>query len=250
MAEVVTASIAAGKRYSMRLPNGTEPVVSSYMGVSASEARTRGLQLEPGDSPIAWPVAYLVEQPPHSAIPGHFHRADQFQIFVRCGGTFGKRQITPCVHYAGAFTPYASITAGSEPLLYFTLRTGFDPGANWMPEQRDMLKAAGKPMHHGLGALQDCSGFAREPQAIEILPTEPDGAGAWQYYVPAGTSATGPTPGGGRGQFAVVMSGECRLNESPADEFAIAFVRPDEPPITIQAGRADVCVVVVQFGRK
>ena len=109
--------------------------------------------LEPGDGPEAVPVGYLVQQAPHSQVPGHFHQADEFQIFVDAAGSFGTKAIKPCLHYAGGFTPYPPIVAGGTELRYFTMRVAPDPGAMVMPDKKEMLKAAKRAYRHHLVEL-------------------------------------------------------------------------------------------------
>ena len=56
------------------------------------------LQTEPAQG-LPSPLVYLVEQPPRSVLPTHFHRQNQFQVFVGGGGMFGPRPIIPGVDH-------------------------------------------------------------------------------------------------------------------------------------------------------
>jgi hypothetical protein len=86
------------------------------------------------------PQSYLIKQLPNITNPTHFHIQNQFQVFVGGSGSFGRHPIEPyIVHYAGAYTGYGPIVASTEGLNYLTLRARRDPGAKFLPEQRDLF---------------------------------------------------------------------------------------------------------------
>src|SRR3546814_10655345 len=59
--------------------------------------------MENGRDPDESPTVFMIEQPPDSTIPKHFHRHNQFQLFVAGGGKIGGHGIVPItIHYAGA----------------------------------------------------------------------------------------------------------------------------------------------------
>lgn len=61
------------------------------------------------------PQGFLVEQPPHSVTPPHFHEVNQFQVFGGGGCKIGKHDAAPIsVHYANGHTPYGPISAGED----------------------------------------------------------------------------------------------------------------------------------------
>ena len=77
--------------------------------------------LETPDNPTLSPTAFLVEQPPNTTLVPHFHKNNQFQLFVDGSGTIGRHPIGPVtVHYAGAFTGYGPLVSGSNGIKYFT----------------------------------------------------------------------------------------------------------------------------------
>src|SRR5262249_20844030 len=88
------------------------------------------------------PQVFLVHCFPGYLIKPHFHRVDQYQVFVRGRARIGKHEVRPVyLHYTDAYTPYGPITFDdSEPASMFTIRGRPDPGANYMPESRDQLK--------------------------------------------------------------------------------------------------------------
>ena len=46
--------------------------------------------MDSGDDPELSPTVYLVEQGPNISLRTHFHRNNQFQLFVRGEGSIGK----------------------------------------------------------------------------------------------------------------------------------------------------------------
>ena len=63
--------------------------------------------MESGADPELSPTVALIEQPPHSVLVPHFHRQNQFQLFVEGSGSIGPSALSPLsIHYAGAYTGY------------------------------------------------------------------------------------------------------------------------------------------------
>jgi hypothetical protein len=248
---------AGQRRFHHRLPNGTDTWLSTYIGLNTAEKRATGRADEaaPAGDGELYPVAYLVEQAPGSLIIGHYHRADQFQVFVGGEGNFGRKALSGVsVHYAGAFTPYAPITAGSGPLEYFTLRNGWDPGARWMPQFRDELKAQrDRPPHDALGlvAMPPVTGSHTSDVAVQaVIAPAASGMGAWAYTMPAGAGVEGPDPATGRGQYWLIVQGSCTVREGRTlGARGLLFVPPDEKAMHVTADEDDTLVLVMQFGR-
>jgi hypothetical protein len=248
---------AGRRRFHHRLPNGTDTWLSGYIGLNPAERRATGRADEPapaGDGDL-YPVAYLVEQAPQSLIIGHYHRADQFQVFVAGEGSFGRKPLSGIsVHYAGAFTPYAPITSGDGTLEYFTLRNGWDPGARWMPQFRDELKAQRDRLpHDALGpvAMPAASVQPAGDVAVQqVIAPEASGMGAWAYTMPAGGSVEGPDPGSGRGQYWLVLQGRCTARGGQTLAACdLLFVPPDETAVQITADADSTVVLAMQFAR-
>ena len=58
--------------------------------------------METGSDPLLSPTVFLAEQPPDCEPLPHFHRQNQFQLFVEGSGLIGKEQIRPMtIHSAG-----------------------------------------------------------------------------------------------------------------------------------------------------
>ena len=65
----------------------------------------KGEWMESGDDPLLSPTVALIEQPSDFEFMPHFHRQNQFQVFVDGSGSLGRQTLAPVVvHYAGAFT--------------------------------------------------------------------------------------------------------------------------------------------------
>lgn len=250
MVTVVSAKDAMTRRFRTPLPGGAVAWVNSYLGTSASEARARGLRPEAPRDAAPSPVAYLVEQPSRVTVPGHYHQADQFQVFVGGEGTFGNKPIEGIgVHYAAAFTPYAAIAAADGTLEYFTLRTRFDPGPQWMPESREALRAARRSPRAALCAVPSDDGerHARTSDVRTLIAPDGTGLGVWLHVLPEGATTTGPDPGVGGGQFVLILRGDCELDHLQASTRAVAFVVPTDPPVSLRGGAGGARVLLMQF---
>lgn len=259
MTSVVTLEQARHERHHYRLPNGTDTWLSSYVGVNSVERRSKGL---PSRTPEAFPpplepIAFLVEQGANSMIPGHYHQADQFQVFISGEGKFGIKPIEGLtVHYAMAFTPYAPIHADSTGIEYYTLRNGWDPGARWMPEHREALKGRTKSYRHGLGLIPALIGDAQGPTHIEgvlaqtVVPAEEDGLMSTLFQTTGVAPITGPAPVNGRGQYWLVLRGKCQINQQEAIEQSLIFVAPNEPAPSIIADKEGVAILCMQFPKR
>jgi hypothetical protein len=194
-----------------------------------------------------YPMAFLVEQPPGSVVQGHYHQADQFQVVVAGGGKLGKHGVAPItVHYTNAHTPYGPIAAGEEGLSYFTLRNGYDPGAQYMPAAAKALKAvaARDPWQVTTERAQPLPRNAATTE--ELLPARADGLGAWRHVLPAGAAFTGPAPGEGMGQFWLVVAGEF----AGLPPLSLVFVAPEEAAYAGRAGAEGAEVLVLQYPRR
>ena len=88
--------------------------------------------MECGDDPKLSPTAFLVEQPPDYALAPHFHRENQFQLFVEGSGTIGRDALgAVTVHYAGAYTGYGPLLSPGA-LARTEEQTLIEPGADGM----------------------------------------------------------------------------------------------------------------------
>jgi hypothetical protein len=222
---------------------------TQFMG----EDRHKGERPDPG-APA--PIAYLVEQGPHTQLRAHFHEVDQFQIFVNGAGHIGAREASPGLgHFVGPYSAYGPIVAGDPGLAYMTLRNAFDPGAQWLPEhldevrphrdsRREVVFQAAPPVNdEALGALD-------ETRMVPLVERQPDGLAAWSCLVPAGQQTAGPEPAAGGGQYWLVLAGQLLDDtEGPLNRLSMAFVRPEDGPYVARAGSGGLHVLVLQFPR-
>jgi hypothetical protein len=107
----------------------------------------KGEWMETGEDPRLSPTVFLAEQPPDYSLATHFHRQNQFQLFVAGSATLGREQVAPVtVHYAGAFTGYGPLLSGPQGLQYFTVRPVFDTGI--IPATQAREKMVRGPKRH------------------------------------------------------------------------------------------------------
>jgi hypothetical protein len=202
---------------------------------------------------VFYPAAYRVNQLPGSEAMAHYHRVDQFQVFVYGAGTFGKAPVRPFrLEYAGAYTPYGPIRAGDRGVSYLTLRHEWDEGQNYMPASREALKASGRKPRALMSAEIDVNAGPplaelAKPSREELIAPQPDGLGAWRYRVPPGGSVVGPDPARGYGQYWIPLAGEDAAGAEPLPALSCVFLSADEPARTAVAGPAGLDVLVAQF---
>ncbi len=186
--------------------------------------------LPPDEKPPAddalHPMAFLVEKGPGAVTRPHFHQADQFQVVVAGRGMLGDHEFSDgAVHYTDAYSAYGPIVAGKSGIWWFTLRNRWDPGARYMPAEREVLNAARDRHQHWelttevmpaalLGELCEATAVSCRP----LLEAE-DGLAGWRYRIPSKrkmgwrAGATGyrlaPRLPGARREPAVANSGWC-----------------------------------------
>jgi hypothetical protein len=230
--------------------NGYDYVLSEYVGA----APVRGRYVEGNEvNDNSLPQGFLVEQPPGSVTPPHFHEVNQFQVFVAGSGKFGKKDAAPLtVHYAGGHTPYGPIAAGPQGVSYFTLRAAWDPGAKYMPKSRDLLKPV--PRRHRLMpqmSLRDSGSRARLDRAMveTIHAPEADGLAAYLVTAPAAGVVECPSPETGGGQYHVVVGGSLVRDGRDMPVLSCFFVTRDEPAAMARGGAEGLEMLVLQFPR-
>jgi hypothetical protein len=210
---------------------------------------------EKPDLTEASPIAYLVEQGPRHELRAHFHEADQFQIFVNGNGRIGGHGAAPGMgHFVGPFSGYGPIVGGEEGVAYMTLRNAWDPGAQFLPESLERIRAKRTSRREVTfqvpAPVDDIElGALREMSVLPLIVPQPDGLTASSYVLQPGACATGPDAAEGGGQFWLVMAGQMLDPEQgrPLQRLSMAFVRPDDPPYVAKAGLGGLHVVLLQF---
>lgn len=218
--------------------------------------------LPPGQQPpaedVLHPMAFLVEKHPGAVTRPHFHQADQFQVVVAGRGMLGNDEFSDgAVHYTDAYSAYGPIVAGKSGIWWFTLRNRWDPGARYMPDEREALHAARDRYQHGEVATQPqpsaLLGELRELAAISCRPllAGEDGLAGWRYRIPPRTAISGPAPSAGGGQFWLVLAGDVTIaGGAPLPANSCLFVGPEEPALASAAGPVGAELLCLQFRRR
>lgn len=227
-----------------------------FLGVN----RYHRKESDPTPDPDAiYPVAFLVEKEPGAIIHPHFHATEQFQVVVSGACKFGVHDVDGvAVHYTGPYSSYGPITATEKGLAFFTLRNGYDQGAQYMPAERMSLREGRRRWQHR-EATAEVPGVMSEAElgaldairSASVLAQEQDGVGAWRHCLPPGASLAGPDPATGGGQFWLVLAGSLKVTEpEPLAPKSCVFVPPDEVGVTVVAGAAGADILCMQFPRR
>ncbi len=218
--------------------------------------------LRPDEQPPAedalHPMAFLVEKVPGAVTRAHFHQADQFQVVVAGGGMLGDHEFGDgAVHYTDAYSAYGPIVAGKSGIWWFTLRNRWDPGARYMPDEREVLNAARDRHQHWELTMQAApAALLGELCAATTISCRPvleaeDGLAGWRYRIPPRTAIAGPPPGVGGGQFWLVLTGDIVIDGGdPLPANSCIFVGPQEPAFNAHSGCVGAELLCLQFRRR
>ena len=187
----------------------------------------KGEWMESGEDSLHSPTVFLAEQPPNCELTPHFHRQNQFQLFVEGEGSIGQERIGPVtVHYAGAYTGYGPILSGDAWLKYFTIRsifdTGLTPTAEWREKmirgpKRHAKASAGQPLT--VEQLRALEGVVRE-----TLIAADAGLGAERFRLPPRTVQRLRPIAGSDGQFIFVLAGTALVEGNTLSLWESAFL--------------------------
>jgi hypothetical protein len=220
------------------LPNGTGYYRTNFIGRDAL-LRTEG------------PTCYLIEQEPDTTILPHFHRANQFQIFVAGHGRLGKQAFRPLtVHYTGAYTLYGPIIAQEDGVHYFTVRDAFDPGARWMPESRAEMPRV--PRRHMMSEPLDLENVAvgtNDTVESVALGPEPDGLGALHVKLGAHARWLADGKAGAAGKFLLLLKGDATLQDRSLTSYGCVHLDPKDDEVELSAGDQGAQLLVLTFPR-
>lgn len=236
MANVVAFDDVKATRTQRELPGGKMAWRTNFMTASAGSHE---------------PVAFLAEGSDGRVIPTHFHDCDQFQIFVSGGGTVGRHAIAPFqVHFARKHTPYGPIVGNEKGFGFFTLRAQHDPGAQYLPENREKLESldARTPWQ-----LTRAVQFPKALSPIAVQPIEgikdARGLAANALSMKGGAEATAPDASDSNGQYIVVLGGSLLFEGKEHKATTIIFVKPHESPFKLVAGAEGLEAVTLHFPR-
>ncbi len=243
----LSARAAADRRHPIDV-HGQTYYLSGYVGYTP----VRGTYVEGNEkNDDGKPQGFLVEQPPGSVTPPHFHEVDQFQVFVGGDGRIGKHDAAPIsVHFAAGHTPYGPIAAGDKGVTYFSLRAGFDPGAKYMPAQRAKLRPGPRRSRLSKPILQDDGDrLARVTEPTRDVLIEPESDGLAAYVVRLGPECRTdlPDPSESGGQYLLVSTGTLSYVGDLFERLSCLFVSADEGAMNAVAGPDGLVLLVLQF---
>ena len=139
---IMTANSAVAHQTNRRqTPNGWH---TTYIGKNRNTLK----EGEAAPDRTSLPMAFLVEKDPAAIVHPHFHAADQYQVIVQGGGRLGLTTSPVSVHYTDSYSAYGPIVAADEGISWFTLRNAWDPGARYMPAERQQLREARARFQH------------------------------------------------------------------------------------------------------
>jgi hypothetical protein len=210
----------------------------------------KGEWMENGEDSAHSPTVFLAEQPPNCELVPHFHRQNQFQLFVEGKGLIGQEGLGPVtVHYAGAYTGYGPILSAGAWLKYFTIRSVFDTGLTPNTEWREKMVR---------GPKRHASASAGHPWPVERLITLQDiqretviapdeGLGAELFRLPPNTVQHLLPIAGSVGQFIFVLAGTALIEGTELSLWDSAFLPAPDGEVQIAAGGQGAEVIALHM---
>lgn len=204
----------------------------------------KGEWMESGDDPMLSPTVALIEQPPYFEFMPHFHRQNQFQVFVDGSGTLGRQTLAPVVvHYAGAFTGYGPLVAGPQGITYFTLRPVCESGFIPLAQRQEQMIAGPKRHAHSesipVASVTEMQAWTQTHEEYVIALGE-DGLGARLVNLPSHANFECTHPVGSQGQFIFVLQGSALTSDYSLGVWEQMYVTQDEVMPQIIAGEQGV----------
>lgn len=209
----------------------------------------KGEWMDSGDDPALSPTVALIEQPPGFEFMPHFHRQNQFQVFVGGSGSIGRHALAPVVvHYAGAYTGYGPLIAGPEGIRYFTLRPVCEAG--FIPVAQRHGKMIAGPKRHAqserieVASPEEMHGWTQLREQ-PVIPLGEDGMGARLVHLPPRQAWSCDHPAGSQGQFLFVLEGSLCAAGHPLGRWEQLYATCDEPMPAVRAGDGGVQLLVL-----
>jgi hypothetical protein len=214
----------------------------------------KGEWMEAGDDPELSPTVFLIEQPPNATLAPHFHRQNQFQLFVEGCGLIGRHPLkSVTVHDAGAYTGYGPLISGEQGIKYFTIRPVCESGFVPVTEAREKM-VPGPKRHAQSEPIEvmteaQLTALAASEEAVAI-PFAEDGLGATVTSLPPGARLEGRHAAAGDGQFLFVIAGSLRFEGSAVELWKNLFITRDEAFPDLPAGEEGAQVVAMHVPAK
>jgi rubredoxin len=176
---------------------------------------------------------------------------DQFQVMYNGSGSMGKHPVGPgAVHFSRAFTPYGPITYSDKGLGFITLRAHRDPGAQYLPESREVLDKVVNRTPWQITAVPDFDIVPGERgvamKALEGLQAN-DGLAGFSVKMNAGAKAYAPDPSKGDGQYILVMKGGIVHEGKLKKDLTIIWVGKNDGPFELVAGPEGMEGLILNF---
>ncbi len=249
----MTATVSAKEAFARRQPL----MVADYTETESDEsyyvtpffgALPTNVDPNPPQDALTRPQAYYVEQPPLATVPPHYHDTNQFQIFLRGRGLFGKKPVSAlAVHYASGHTPYGPIVTNEREIHYLTLRNKWDSGGKTMPDCRPTLRKLPRRFRmvedFVLPELEDLAPGACDRH--DALACEDDGLGVSIFSMGAAATSNLALEHAGTGRYALVLAGALEADEI-LDAGSCLYIDADEARDFTAAPEGAV-VIVTQF---
>lgn len=210
----------------------------------------KGEWMEMGTDLFLSPTVFLAEQPPNCELLTHFHRQNQFQLFVDGTGSLGREAVGPVtVHYAGAYTGYGPLLSAETGLKYFTIRSVFDTG--FIPATEARQKMVRGPKRHAQASL----GVPWTTGQLAALRTvqadwplaEDRGLGVVHVRMPPGGLFALEPIEASHGQFVFVLAGSALVDGAELGPWESVFATADEREVAVRAGAGGAELVVLHM---
>ena len=214
----------------------------------------KGEWMDSGDDPTLSPTVALIEQPAGFEFMPHFHRQNQFQVFVGGSGSIGRHALAPVtVHYAGAYTGYGPLVAGPEGIQYFTLRPVCEAGFISLSQRREKMIAG--PKRHAQSAAIAVASPAEMQGWMQVredfvVPLGEDGMGARLVHLPPHQAWSCGHPACSQGQFLFVLAGTVSAAGHTLGRWEQMYATSDEAMPAARSGDGGVQLLVLSVPGK
>jgi rubredoxin len=197
------------------------------------------------------PIAFIAESTPHRVLRAHFHICDQFQVIVKGGGVLGKHPLAiHAVHFSRAFTPYGPIVNNEEGLGFLTLRARRDPGAQYLPESKEKLKANHDRNPWQVTELPKFDGEDEVSVHSFSQIKDEQGLSAHSLKLKPNARTSAPDHSNTDGQYLIVTKGSLVYEGTGHKAITVIFVKPHEQSFELVAGPEGVEALALNFPRR